>query len=81
MRKKEKILEHFAKSDSMLFSLMERTDFDLVKPRKPESYFESLCYEIIGQQLSGKIAKTIFDRFVNLFPEKKIDHGIIINMQ
>ena len=36
-----------------------------------KSYLKSLVRSIIFQQLSGRAAKTIFDRFMALFPEEK----------
>ena len=44
----------------------------ILKPRKTNLHFQSLCYEIIGQQLATKVAKTIFERFKNLHPKAKI---------
>ena len=34
-----------------------------------EDYFQSLLRSIVFQQLSGKAAKTIYERFVNLIPK------------
>ena len=39
-------------------------DFDL-----RQDYFQSLLRSIVFQQLSGKAAKTIYERFVNLIPK------------
>ncbi|RLI71292.1 DNA-3-methyladenine glycosylase 2 family protein [Candidatus Heimdallarchaeota archaeon] len=39
--------------------------------RHSENYFHDLAEIIIFQQLSGKAARTIFNRFLALFPEKK----------
>ena len=57
---------------------MKRMDFnEWLKPHQDKggSYFQALTREIIGQQLSGKAAKTIFGRFMELFggtePEPK----------
>ena len=36
-----------------------------------QNYFWSLCRSIIYQQLSGKVAKTIADRFIALYKNKK----------
>ena len=33
----------------------------------------SLCREIAGQQLAGRAADAIFNRFVNLFPNKEVN--------
>ncbi len=34
-----------------------------IKLRRHKDYFEALCGDIVGQQLSGKVADVIFDRF------------------
>ena len=41
-----------------------RPDFNL-----GQDYFQSLLRSIVFQQLSGKAAKTIYERLVNLIPE------------
>ena len=35
---------------------------------KSTNYYDDLCKSIIYQQLSGKVAKIIYHRFLNLFP-------------
>lgn len=48
-------------------------DFGLLRSSaKQVSFFAKLCQEIIGQQLAGKAAKAIHDRFTGLFPNKKV---------
>ena len=37
---------------------------------KKTNLFQALTYEIIGQQLSNKVAKVIYKRFLDLFPSK-----------
>ena len=41
--------------------------FDIPKLKIEKNYFWSLCRSIIYQQISGKAAKTISDRFLALF--------------
>ena len=41
--------------------------FDIPKLKREKNYFWSLCRSIIYQQISGKAAKTISDRFLALF--------------
>lgn len=62
--------EHFKKHDPLLFSYFEK--IELVTHQPSSDLFVELCDTIINQQLSGKAAATIFDRFQNLFPKKKI---------
>ena len=49
----------------VLINKFGRPDFNI-----GHDYFKSLLRSIIFQQLSGKAAQTIFDRFVNLIPVK-----------
>ena len=48
----------------ILIKKFGRPDFDL-----RQDYFQSLLRSIVFQQLSGKAAKTIYERFVNLIPK------------
>ena len=64
------VLKHFQTVDPILYEAARKMGpFTLVKS---DDYFMSLCREIIGQQLAGKAAEAIFNRFVGLFPDKKI---------
>ena len=49
-----------------LFDIYEAPELSL-----GQNYFWSLCRSIIYQQLSGKVAKTIADRFIALYKNKK----------
>ena len=75
----DKIRLHFRKNDPIIFKAMENLDFDeWIKPRKEKRdngshYFSALCHEIIGQQLSGKSATAIINRFNALFDKSIID--------
>lgn len=65
---------HFEKNDLVIFELALRTiDKSVFKLKKSDNFFLSLCREIIGQQLAGSTAHAIFNRFLNLFPNKKVD--------
>jgi DNA-3-methyladenine glycosylase II len=69
MTKEYDILVHFEKVDPILFAEAKRVGFHEMIPRKPEEYFASLCREIVGQQLSNKVARIIFGRFKDLVGE------------
>ena len=45
--------------------------FNIPALKDEENYFWSLCRSIIYQQISGKAAQAISERFINLFPSKK----------
>lgn len=65
-----KARKHLQRVDPTLYSYVERIiipDFS-----KRQDSFTELCDTIISQQLSGKAASTIFERFKALFPNKKI---------
>lgn len=65
MNKKE--LEHFRKVDPKLYELALK--IELFKLPLPQDYFVDIVDSIISQQLSGKAALTIFERFKKLFPK------------
>ncbi len=69
---RQTVRDHFQSVDPLLFSLSQKISIEVVTPRKPSEYLVSLCREIIGQQLSGKVADVIFSRFEKLFSGKKI---------
>lgn len=66
------VLNHFQKTDPILFSIAKRVDIEQIESRETEDYFHSLCHEIIGQQLAKNAAYAIFDRFKKLFPSERI---------
>ncbi|MBI4097862.1 MAG: DNA-3-methyladenine glycosylase 2 family protein, partial [Candidatus Levybacteria bacterium] len=66
----DEALKHFKKTDPILYELA--ITIPPLDTQKSNDYFVSLTREIIGQQLSGRIADVIFERFINLFPKKKI---------
>jgi DNA-3-methyladenine glycosylase II len=67
------IIQHFQKKDPILFGyfkqvgLIENLQSDL-----PKNYFFRICKEIVGQQLSSKAGRAIFNRFKNVFPKAVI---------
>lgn len=63
-------LAHFKASDPILYRVSLK--YKNIRLSKSDDYFVSLCREIIGQQLSTRVARVIFERFKNLFPDKKI---------
>ena len=66
------VLNHFQKTDPILFSIAKRVDIEQIESRETEDYFHSLCHEIIGQQLAKNAACAIFDRFKKLFASERI---------
>lgn len=66
----EEALKHLKKADPKLHAVALGIEVNQLV--KPPDYFIDLVESIIGQQLSGKAADTIFARFKKLFPGQKI---------
>lgn len=81
MAKLSAVLGHFEKVDPVLFSASRSVKLEKLKPREPDEYFSAICREIISQQLSGKVANVLFERFSVLFPNKKITPQKILKIQ
>lgn len=65
----KKILNHFKKHDTILYSYAIKIgELEVIKKDKPVHYFYRLCREIVCQQLSDKAGGAIFSRFQKLFP-------------
>ena len=75
MRDLNKALRHL-KKDPVLKALIDR--FGTINYKPPRNRFANLVSEIIGQQLSGKAAETIYNRFLTLFPNKKFTPDLIL---
>ena len=58
-----------SQKDPRLVPLFDQ--FNIPALKDEENYFWSLCRSIIYQQISGKAAQVISERFINLFPSKK----------
>lgn len=54
--------ERLLEKDKYLGLVVKKYRPCMIKPIAPKDYFEDLVSSIVGQQLSGKAAKTIFDR-------------------
>lgn len=70
-----KIASHFKKTDPKIFEVMRFVDYSrwLTPNESPGSdgYFRSLSRNIIGQQLSGKAAASIYKKFINIIGSPK----------
>ncbi|MDP1624980.1 MAG: DNA-3-methyladenine glycosylase 2 family protein [bacterium] len=69
---------HFKKTDPRLHKVSLAFDIPDVKASK--DLFRDICWTIIGQQLSGKAADTIFARFEILLPRKKVEPKVILKL-
>ena len=66
----KKALKLFARVDPILYQAA--LTVEKLKLRKSDDYFASLVYQIINQQLSEKAGDTIYEKFIALFPDKKL---------
>ena len=64
----KKAVKYLMKSDPELIPLLDAFKIQDLKPET--DYFKSLTRSIVYQQLSGKAAKTISDRFILLYKDK-----------
>lgn len=65
-------LKHFQRNDPILYSLVHKMSVEPIGPLLSEHYFSHLCENIIGQQLSGKVADVLTTRFYKLFSKKHV---------
>ena len=75
----KKSVRYLRHSDPELIPLLDAFTIQDLKPET--NYFKSLTRSIVYQQLSGKVAKTIFDRFISLYKDKSYPTPInVINI-
>lgn len=68
------IKNHFKKNDPILHAWMLKVGtLEIFTLLPTDKYFEKLCDTIVGQQLSGRAADTIFGRFKTLFKNGDIN--------
>ena len=70
-----KAVRHLSK-DLKLKSLIDNNDKPVFE--KSNNYYIALSKSIIYQQLSGKVAKIIYNRFLNLFNDKNPEPNIFL---
>ena len=72
----DKGLKHLKKKDEKMGRLI--TKFEKPEFKKDNNYFEALVRAIVYQQLSGKAAATIYERFKVLFSNNKFPSPSIV---
>jgi len=79
----EKVKSHFRTVDPILYSVLVRLEgkTDRLTPTKSTDYFADLCEAIINQQLSDKAAATIYKRFLDLFPKKRVTPEFLLRLK
>lgn len=73
-----KIIAHLSK-DSKLEKVIATTE--IAYPETDGDVYLRLIKAIVFQQLSGKAASTIFNRFLALFPEEYPEPGIVLSLE
>jgi DNA-3-methyladenine glycosylase II len=73
-----KAISHLKKSDPVLATVIGRVGAYKIQYRDPS--FETLVRSIVYQQLSGKVAKVIFDRLEAAVPGKTITPASILKL-
>jgi 3-methyladenine DNA glycosylase/8-oxoguanine DNA glycosylase len=71
--------DYLTERDPALGRVITRVGGEGISSRRSHSAFESLAHSIVYQQLSGKAAETIFQRFRALYPkERPLDPGAVL---
>ena len=65
--------------DRVLFSQIHH--LETIKLEKSGNHYRSLVREIVGQQLSTKVASVIFNRLLHLFPNEEVKPDIMIEIK
>jgi DNA-3-methyladenine glycosylase II len=72
-------LTHLKSSDRIIADLINR--YGRIDSPPQSDIFPSLVYSVIEQQLSGKATLTIYNRFLNLFPDKSFTPEQILALE
>lgn len=81
-----KAFAHFRRADQVIYEAARKVNFDewlgkRQRQRNPRNYCVVLAREIVGQQLSGHVAKVIFARFKKLFPSRVVSPTGILRIR
>lgn len=76
------IKAYIKKRDVRLYVVLLRVENKIldIKPKPASVYFLELVDSIVSQQLSGKVATVIFNRFKNLFLNSEITPEAVLNI-
>ena len=79
----KQIKDHFARVDPKLHAVLIQLEgkTDRLTPTKSTDYFADLCEAIINQQLSDKAAATIYKRFLDLFPKRRVTPEFLLRLK
>jgi DNA-3-methyladenine glycosylase II len=71
-----KAISHLRKSDPLLAAVIDRIGPCRIEYLEPQ--FSTLVKSIVYQQLSGKVASIIFERFLQLLPRQKLTPATVL---
>ena len=71
---------HLRRVDPVIARVIEAVGPYRPADRTGGSHYEALIRSIVFQQLSGKAAGTIHERFVSLFPERRPDAALLLRL-
>lgn len=76
------VKKFFKRADPTLYPILLKVESKLIKlePKEHSDYFLELLDSIVSQQLSGKVATVIFNRFKNLFKDGEISPEAILKI-
>jgi DNA-3-methyladenine glycosylase II len=81
MTNKKIIIEHFNKADQKIAPILAEMEFEAwIEVVPKELYFQKLCREIISQQLAGKAADAIYNRFLKQMPKGTVTPNHILDI-
>ena len=82
MHNNNDIQKHFQNVDIKIYEIIKDADMsDWVETRPVSEYYQRLCRNIIGQQLSTKVAKVINGRVKALLPNQRYDPKEILAIE
>lgn len=75
----KQVHDHFKKVDKVLFTQIHF--LETIKLEKSTNHYRSLVREIVGQQLSTKVASVIFNRLLHLFPDEEVKPEVMVEIK
>lgn len=73
-----KAVTHLRKADPLLAAVIDRVGPCKMQYLEPD--FPTLVRSIVYQQLSGKVARIIFERFLHLLPRQKLTPSAVLRL-
>jgi DNA-3-methyladenine glycosylase II len=71
-------IRHLRRVDPILAKMIKRVGPCTIVPRR--DYYNLLCISIFNQQISTKIATILFNRFCDLFPNRKLTPQRVLDL-